>query len=130
MNFTHGDLTFGTLFVIFLTQFHPFLSFKYRFDPTISRQDRFLMLFAKITFITFTSFQLFRKLDVEEDGVYVFPKYKVVGPIVCMILFSVVVLPLPYCVSKLFEIKYLLTDLPDNFDDTGHFFGASGDQEE
>jgi hypothetical protein len=103
------------------------MTFKYRFDPSMARQDRFLLLFAKISIINFGSFWFFRNLDIEVDGLYTFPWDQIMIPIVCVIAFSFLLLPVPRFISHLFEIKYLLTELPDNFEDTGHFFGISPD---
>jgi hypothetical protein len=95
MNFAHTEITYGTLFVIYLTQFHPFFSFQYRFDPNVSRQDRFLQVFTKISVITFGSFWFFRGIDKEINGEYKFPREEFLKPAMYMILFSILVLPFP-----------------------------------
>ena len=51
------------LFLLALVNFHHVLQFLYRFDPTFSRTDRFLVYFLQLSLVTFASFVLFRNLD-------------------------------------------------------------------
>ena len=112
MNYVESeDLYFGKLFILNLTNFHPLLSFKFRYDPNFSRQDRFLLLFLKISLISFLSFILFRNIDIEStsdlaliDASYKKYKYpdisEMKAPIMCMFLLSFLLLPTPKTLCK------------------------------
>lgn len=103
-----------------MAHFHPLLTFKFRFDPNLSRQDRFLVLFLQISLTLFASFMLFRDLDkpvdsLSQSGVTAgIPLQSLISPLICVFAFSFFLLgPLPTTFSDCLCTKYILDDVPD-----------------
>lgn len=75
MNYVdQDDLSLAKLLILNLSNFHPLLAFKFRYDPILSRQNRFLLLYLKISIISLISFILFRNVDLEDSSDLVFIK--------------------------------------------------------
>ena len=119
MDFAADDLSLPTIFVIILANFHPLLTFWYRFDPNFSRSDRFLVLLLQVSLTLFASFMLFRNMDKPDPAgkELEISSNEYVAFFLCFVGFALLTLsPLPSPFYDCLRSKYILNEMP-NFDD-------------
>ena len=119
MDFAADDLSISKIFVISLANFHPLLTFWYRFDPNISRTDRFVILYLQVSLTLFASFMLFRNLDKPDStgAELIISTGQYVAYFLCLVGFSFFTIsPLPTPFYDCLRTKYFMNEMP-NFDD-------------
>jgi len=119
MDFAADDMSLSKIFVILLANFHPLLTFWYRFDPNLSRSDRFIILLLQVSLTLFASFMLFRNMDKPDPGG---KELKISGDeyltfFLSFLGFSLLTIgPFPSPFYNCLRTKYILNEMPD-FDD-------------
>lgn len=120
MSFATDPLSTFKLFLLYLSQFHPFFQLKYRFDPAVSRLDRFLFCYLQISILALACFLSLRKVDEPDlnTGEFVFRSEVLVMPAILSVAFSFLLLsPLPSRLLSLFEIKYVMQEIPEDINE-------------
>jgi len=119
MDFAADDLSLSKIFVILLANFHPLLTFWYRFDPNLSRSDRFVVLLLQVSLTLFASFMLFRNMDKPDPAgkELKISTNEYVAFFLSFIGFALLTIsPLPTPLYDCLRSKYILNEMP-NFDD-------------
>lgn len=119
MDFAADDLSLPKIFVIILANFHPLLTFWYRFDPNFSRSDRFLVLLLQVALTLFASFMLFRNIDKPDPSgkELDIPSNEYLAFFLCFFGFAFLTIsPLPSPFYDCLRSKYILNEMP-NFDE-------------
>lgn len=119
MDFAADDLSLPKIFVILLVNFHPLLTFWFRFDPNFSRSDRFVVLLLQVSLTLFASFMLFRNMDKPDPAgkELEISTNEYLAFFFCFIGFAfLTVSPLPTPFYDCLRSKYILNEMP-NFED-------------
>lgn len=115
------------LFWLSVANFHPIISNAFRFDPSLPRQDRFLLFFLQLSVLTFVCFMSLRgydRSDPLQNQVNLVlnyeaslaarqnqrSPYQILLPIGLTLLFAVLLLPLPNLATLPFVKRYTLTE--------------------
>lgn len=106
MSFASEEITSFKFFIILTSQFHPVFTMKYRFDPCITRSDRFLFSYMQLTLLCILSFLIFRETDMPnpDTGRLEFKVSMLYFPALLTIGFSLLLLsPLPSFFTSLMQ---------------------------
>ena len=57
----------STMFVLSMINYHPLIGLYHRFDPKVSRYDRFLVFFLQLSLLSLMSFLFLRNIDPEKE---------------------------------------------------------------